>query len=49
MVSQIRKRDGRIEPFSRQKIIDAITHAMKRAEQDDNAAVERNPRYYLWL
>lgn len=41
MVSQIRKRDGRIEPFSRQKIIDAITSAMKRAGQDDNAAVER--------
>ena len=41
MVSQIRKRDGRIEPFSRQKIIDAITPAMKRAGQNEPDTVER--------
>ena len=41
MVTRIKKRDGRIEPFSKQKIIDAITHAMKRAGQNDPVTVER--------
>ncbi len=41
MIYQIKKRDGRIEPFCKQKIIDAICHAMKRAGQDDMAAVKR--------
>lgn len=41
MVTRIRKRDGRIEPFSRKKIIDAITPAMKRAGQDEPDTVER--------
>lgn len=41
MVSKIKKRDGRIEPFCRQKIVDAITHAMKRAGQDEPEVVER--------
>lgn len=41
MVSQIRKRDGRIQPFCKGKIVDAICHAMKRAEQDDMDAVHR--------
>lgn len=41
MPAQIIKRDGRVEPFNRQKIINAITHAMLRAKQSDMAAVER--------
>lgn len=41
MVTKIVKRDGRIEPFDKQKIVDAISHAMKRAGQDDIEAVRR--------
>lgn len=41
MVSQIQKRDGRVQPFCKQKIVDAICHAMRRAEQDDMDAVRR--------
>ncbi len=41
MVSSIRKRDGRIEPFNRNKIVNAICRAMRSAGQDDMAAVER--------
>lgn len=39
MVKQIRKRDGRVEPFCKQKIIDAITCAMKRAGQNEPGVV----------
>ena len=41
MVTSIKKRDGRVEPFNKQKIVNAICRAMKCAEQDDMAAVER--------
>ena len=41
MVTRIKKRDGRIEPFSRKKLIDAITPAMKRAGQNEPDTVER--------
>ena len=41
MVTQIKKRDGRVEPFNKQKIIDAIIPAMSRAGQDDMSAVHR--------
>lgn len=41
MVTEIKKRDGRIEPFNKQKIIDAITCAMKRAGQNSPDIVER--------
>lgn len=41
MVSTIQKRDGRTEPFNKQKIISAICQAMKRAGQDDLNAVNR--------
>lgn len=41
MVTKIKKRDGRIEPFCKQKIIDAVSKAMQRAGQDDMATVRR--------
>lgn len=41
MVSQIKKRDGRVQPFCKQKIVDAICQAMSRAGQDDMDAVRR--------
>lgn len=41
MVSEIKKRDGRIEPFNRQKIVDAIQKAMVRSGQTDMATVNR--------
>lgn len=41
MVTEIKKRDGRIEPFNRRKIIEAIGHAMERAGQNSPDVVER--------
>ena len=41
MVSEIKKRDGRIEPFNKQKIIDAISKAMTRSGQSDMDTVSR--------
>ena len=41
MVIEIKKRDGRVEPFCRQKIIDAICQAMKRSGQYDMETVTR--------
>lgn len=41
MVTKIKKRDGRIEPFCKQKIVDAASKAMQRAGQDDMATVRR--------
>lgn len=41
MVSQIQKRDGRVQPFCKQKIVEAICHAMQRAGQDDIDSVRR--------
>lgn len=41
MVTEIKKRDGRIEPFNRQKIIEAISHAMLRAGQNSPEVIER--------
>lgn len=41
MVTKIKKRDGRIEPFCKQKIVDAVSKAMQRAGQDDMATVRR--------
>ena len=35
MITEIRKRDGRIEPFDASKIVSAITKAMVRAEEID--------------
>lgn len=41
MVTEIKKRDGRIEPFKKSKIVNAICQAMQRAGQSDIAAVNR--------
>lgn len=41
MVTEIKKRDGRIEPFNKKKIVEAIGHAMKRAGQDSPDTVEK--------
>ena len=41
MITTVKKRDGRTEPFMRQKIIDAITHAMERAGQLDADVASR--------
>lgn len=41
MVHEIKKRDGRVEPFNRQKIVDAICKAMAEAGQNDMSAVNR--------
>lgn len=40
MVSQIKKRDGRIEPFCKQKIIDAIRKANVEVAPHDQMADE---------
>ena len=41
MVTEIKKRDGRVEPFNKHKIIEAIGHAMKRAGQNSPEIVEK--------
>lgn len=41
MVTEIKKRDGRVEPFNKHKIIEAIGHAMKRAGQNNPEIVEK--------
>lgn len=41
LVVEIRKRDGRVEPFNKQKIINAICLAMKHAGQNDMDSVNR--------
>lgn len=41
MITEIKKRDGRIEPFDPQKIIDAITKAMERSMEMDKEVAER--------
>lgn len=40
MVTQIEKRDGRMEPFCKLKIVNAICKAMERSGQHDLAAAE---------
>lgn len=41
MISEIRKRDGRIEPFDQQKIVNAIMKAMCQAEETEPDVAER--------
>jgi len=41
VVTEIKKRDGRVEPFNKHKIIEAIGHAMKRAGQNSPEIVEK--------
>lgn len=41
MIVEIKKRDGRVEPFDRQKIVNAITKAMERSEEMDVEVAER--------
>lgn len=41
MILEIKKRDGRIEPFNKQKIVSAIQKAMLQAGQTDVSVAER--------
>lgn len=41
MIVEIRKRDGRVEPFDKQKIVNAIAKAMERSEEMDIEVAER--------
>lgn len=41
MISKVKKRDGKIEPFDQQKIVDAIMHAMVDVGEEDKEVANR--------
>lgn len=41
MIVEIKKRDGRVEPFDKQKIVNAIIKAMERSGEMDQEVAER--------
>ena len=41
MVSEVKKRDGKVEPFDREKIVTAITKAMADVGEQDQEVADR--------